>query len=383
MGPLTGVKVRAALDNLLSGLSTIEVPLGYIVRDGVIIIASKDALPNNLVTTVYDISGFLINGRSINTLIQAIKETIEPESWYDSDTDGEGKIIDMQGGKISVINTPEVQNQIVDFLANFPKEIPTGPLEGVSLDNLIVQREGLTGQKQMLELDIARLEARQDAVEQQIVSLSGKVKNINTTMALEQRLASLAVELEHLKTTRTENHPDVLAIKREMETIKKQIDSSVNDSITTELEKLVTNQTERLELLKKQHEEQVRASLAPRGIPDTIIEAEEKLVQTKIELAKRREELAIPVGIERLSGHNELLSNIVIELAGKKAEYKVIERQLSEIEGQIQNATTTDPKVLKFRQAKKVLEEAEKKLNELKEKEANLQPPIVIAIGLD
>ncbi len=56
MEPLTGVKIRKALELLLAGLSTIDYEIGYVVDEGVINIATLDTLPSKMVSRVYDIS---------------------------------------------------------------------------------------------------------------------------------------------------------------------------------------------------------------------------------------------------------------------------------------------------------------------------------------
>jgi hypothetical protein len=60
MDPLTGVKLRKVLEVLLAGLSSFDVAfdveLGYVVDEGVIVIATTDALPTKMETRVYDIT---------------------------------------------------------------------------------------------------------------------------------------------------------------------------------------------------------------------------------------------------------------------------------------------------------------------------------------
>jgi len=56
MDGVSGIKLRAGLDILLRAVSNTFAKLGYIVKDGIIIIASKDSLPVKMQTRVYDIS---------------------------------------------------------------------------------------------------------------------------------------------------------------------------------------------------------------------------------------------------------------------------------------------------------------------------------------
>jgi tetratricopeptide (TPR) repeat protein len=56
MDPLTGVKLRKALELLLAGVSSEIYPLNYIVDEGVIRIATQETLPDKMVPRVYDIT---------------------------------------------------------------------------------------------------------------------------------------------------------------------------------------------------------------------------------------------------------------------------------------------------------------------------------------
>lgn len=400
MSPFKSIKLGKALDVLMESQSS-NGEIGYIVDDGVITIATKDSLNLRMATVLYEISGLLVNGRASNSIVNAIKETIEPDSWYDENISivtpspsggygitsqvytGEGKIVDMQGGKISVYNTPEIQDKIASFLANFPKEISTESIESIPVDILNKDKQDLGRQRRSLELEIARLEARKSAAEQQIVGFNSKMQNKASFMVLQQNLAELVSKLAALKSTRGEQHSEVVAVQKQIDEIQKQIKSSQQDTVTSELERLIENQTQQLNSLKKQFAELLASQLVAPGPSKEITEAEEKLARTKIELAKRREELARPAGIGNLEALNENLSMALLDLAEKKAEFQVLEKQLSEIESQIRAASTTDPKILKIRQTKKAFEEAEKRLNELEQVKSNLQPPQVIAIGLN
>jgi hypothetical protein len=56
---VSGIKLHAGLDILLMAVSNEFAKLGYIVKDGIIIIATKDSLPVKMQTRVYDISDLL------------------------------------------------------------------------------------------------------------------------------------------------------------------------------------------------------------------------------------------------------------------------------------------------------------------------------------
>ena len=56
MDPLRGVKLRAALELLLRSVSAGVARLDYIIRDGVVTVATQQSLPNNMVPLVYDVA---------------------------------------------------------------------------------------------------------------------------------------------------------------------------------------------------------------------------------------------------------------------------------------------------------------------------------------
>jgi hypothetical protein len=381
--PLNGIKLGKALNILLTGISNKLANIEYVVQGGVIVVATEDKLPDNFVTIVYDISNLINISRNSNTIKQAIQETIEPDSWHDRSDTGEGSINIILGNMFSIRQPPEIQQKIQNFLITLPTEMSNEPSESIPVDILNKDKQDLSRQKRSLELEIARLEARRSAAEQQIVGFNSKMQNKASLIVLQQNLAELVSKLGALKSTRGEQHSEVMAVQKQIDEIQKQIKSSQQDTITSELEQLIENQIQQLNSLKKQFEELRASQLVAPGPSKEIIEAEEKLARTKIELAKRREELARPAGIENLAALNENLSMALLDLAEKKAEFQVLEKQLSEIDSQIKAASTTDPKILKIRQARKAFEEAEKRLRELEQVKSNMQPPQVITIGIE
>lgn len=169
---ISGIRLRMGLELLLKSVSGNFAELGYVVKEGVIIIATKESLPSELETRVYDISdllgrpamyyqrsGMMMGGgmggggmyrgdtygggtggggmygggmggvygdnlvpiygeplteeekiNRANRLIKLIQDTIEPESWYDAG--GDGTIKFYENNKLIVLQTPEVHQKI-------------------------------------------------------------------------------------------------------------------------------------------------------------------------------------------------------------------------------------------------------------------------------
>ena len=69
MDPLTGVRLRVALDLLLQSVSAGVARLGYIIRNGVVNVATQQSLPSNLVPLVYDVT--ILVGRPADYYVSA------------------------------------------------------------------------------------------------------------------------------------------------------------------------------------------------------------------------------------------------------------------------------------------------------------------------
>jgi len=172
MDPLRGVRLITALNLLLNSVSAGVTKLGYIVKDGVVNVATQQSLPSGLEPRVYDVS--IIVGRPadyyvsttgttgrgggggrggrgggggaggggavfeeyfeeqqtenidrtilrqesdqrIDSLIAIIQETIDPQSWYDAG--GRASITAYyENRKLIVLQTPENHREIVKLL---------------------------------------------------------------------------------------------------------------------------------------------------------------------------------------------------------------------------------------------------------------------------
>jgi len=338
MDPLTRVKLGKAIDVLLAGLSDPDAPdyrLSYILDEGIITIATKEIIKPKMITVVYEISGLIHTAADRNSLIKAIKETIKPDSWFDNSDASEGTVNPVMGNKLAIYQTPEIHRKIQKFLKSMPIEIPTvSPViipEEMHQEIIIIseEKQRLVREKRGLEINIARLEARQRAIEEQIARIS------------EQTTSKIK-----------------------------------DDTITAELERLLKSQTQQLANLKMALE---RGQMSLNELAS----AEERLFRTKIELVQRQEQLVKSRGGDQLVRYNADLADITIELAEKRAEILVVDEQLNHTENQLATTSSIDPRVEQIRMAKEALDRAQNRVNELNMRIANLQPPTVTVIGVD
>ncbi|MHC4646864.1 MAG: hypothetical protein ACYTBJ_15300 [Planctomycetota bacterium] len=194
------------------------------------------------------------------------------------------------------------------------------------VEMLLERKNDLFREKQELEMEIARYEAQQSAIEEQIgridAAVADKVKSDPTAFEI-QRLIDMNA--------------------RELERARQALESG----------KRVTG----------------------------IDEVAEKLARAKIELAQRREELSNSAGGNRLSDLNMNLTDVMIDLAVSRAEFEVVSRQLVEAEEQLKTASAVDPEISQIRLAQEELEIAERQVTELRIRRVNLWKPTVTVLG--
>ena len=189
MDGLPAVRLGAALENLLKAVSGAFAQLGFVVENGVITVATVQSLPSKLETRVYDITDLLgqpanfmampgqtlsgmyggggygggggmygggggmgggmggyggggmgggmyggggMGGMNIGgayraeDLVTLIEETIEPDTWYDISTTGQGSITPYprdQPKKLAVLQTRDVHKKIEKLLAEMRRAL--------------------------------------------------------------------------------------------------------------------------------------------------------------------------------------------------------------------------------------------------------------------
>jgi len=329
MDGIPGVRLGTALELLLKAVSDGFAEIGYVVKNGVITVATKDALPNKLETRVYDIPGLGYPAGGVDNLIQLIQDAIEPDSWFDIGI-GQGTISTYMGRKLAILQTPEIHRKIQNFLQAIKVDIPVDIPMDVPLEPLLDEKHDLLRDKRVLEMDVARMEARHTAIEEQIAKMSNEIN------------------------TKVEDDP-----------------------VTRELQEIVDMYSERCSKFEKLVSEGGRVS-SPE------LESEmSKLVYAKKELAKRRGELSRYAGGDQLTRFNNGLADIMIDLAEKRAELGVVDKQLKQIEGQLTMATTFDPQVSQIRLAQQTLEMTNQRVRKLENLLAGLQEPTVTVLGAD
>lgn len=194
---------------------------------------------------------------------------------------------------------------------------------------LIARRRDLSNQIRSLEMQMAGMEARRQAIEEQ--------------------------------TARTRNEAD-----RKL----------AQDTVTKEFQTLVQMMETRLSQLRKQ----VDAGQLPQS---ELTPAMENLTRARIELAKRQEELRKEAGGGRLDEFASQLSQMAILTAEQRARLEVYRSQLDETQRQLARASAFDPQVARLRTAQQALDIAERQITELTNRRVQLQRPSVTVMTAD
>jgi len=332
MDPLTGIKLRKALEILLDGLSGDFAELKYVVDEGVILIATVDSLPRKMVPCVYEIPALAHSAGGAKDLIDTIQNTIDPESWLDLGASGEGTITpypSQQPRKLAILQTYENHQKIQKLLESVKIDIPAGTPSEVPEEILLSEKNNLLREKQNLEMELARLRGRMPAIEEQIVR------------------------------------------------IKQEIDQKVQgDQVSEELRKILAVQVKYFERVKRLVDD---GSVSNSELDD----AEEKLTRAKIELAMRSEQIGASAGTDQLAKFSNEIATLAIDMAEKRAMLEIVSNQLNRIEQQLMVSTILDPQVSQIRLAVRALEIADRRVNELNTLALNVRPPTVSVLGAE
>jgi len=110
------LRLGESLKRLLKSVSERATELDYIVNNGAVVIATKQALTPPMVVMVYDVSDLIKSGIDVNDIRMQILNTVFPDSW--TQKGGEGTIKIHRDNEMVIRQTLEVHEKIHALLAN-------------------------------------------------------------------------------------------------------------------------------------------------------------------------------------------------------------------------------------------------------------------------
>jgi len=151
MDPLTGVKLRQALEILLTSVSSTGLPkLTYVVDEGVILIRTVGMLAPKMVHRVYDISDLVETATDADALRRRITEKIEPDTWFGFGDKGQGTILAypvLEPQNFAVMQSYDMYRQIENFLDDMRSRREKEIIQR-TLDDIIASRKELRKTKE-------------------------------------------------------------------------------------------------------------------------------------------------------------------------------------------------------------------------------------------
>lgn len=215
-----------------------------------------------------------------------------------------------------------------------------------------------------------------------IIVREEKGQNPVTLPSIETDARDLAMRRRELMYRLQQLEMDFAITKARREAIEEQIARVRHETDRKIEEDTVTREMQKLLELSQQHLDTLTKQVDAGRLPEVdLAKARENVTRAKIELARRREELAGSAGGSQLNQFNNELSQMAIETAAKRAELEFLRRQLAETEVEFARASTFDPQAAQIRIAKQALEVAEAQVSRLRAQLAGLQPPTVTVIG--
>jgi hypothetical protein len=196
----------------------------------------------------------------------------------------------------------------------------------------------------------------QPRIENEAVNLAGERSE------LARRIQVMELDLAGLGARRE-------AILSQMTSIRLQVERKLQqDPVVQELEKLT----------------QITGTFRDsegRVVPVKTPEGQEQTIRARIELANRREELSQQAGGGQLEEFSKELSRMAVDKAEKEAQLKVLSRQLDGVQKQLAQTLAFDPEAAKLRLAQTAIDIADRRVADLQTRLANLQPPQVTVLG--
>lgn len=161
MDPISAIPLGRALTLLLQAVSGGFADISYAVQDGIVTIATRESIPSEYETLVYDITDIIgrpadfyaVSGGDVSvggegeaggeqlgeaeelsreelrseallraeSIVMLIQETVEPESWFDAG--GEGSVTIYENKKLIIYQTRKVHQQIEGLLEKMRKSL--------------------------------------------------------------------------------------------------------------------------------------------------------------------------------------------------------------------------------------------------------------------
>ena len=193
--------------------------------------------------------------------------------------------------------------------------------------------------------------------------------------ALARHGAHMAREIQSIELELAGLNARAQAVQKQVAATKQETEQKLaGDTVARELQKLIEMATTHLENLR-------RMADSGRTSGAEVLQAEENLTRARIELARRREELSQSTGAPQIEKFNASLAEIAVDMAEREAQLEILRRQLEDIRQKMADASSYSPSEAKVRMAHEMLDVIERRMATVQMQLANLHPPTIVMIG--
>jgi hypothetical protein len=165
------------------------------------------------------------------------------------------------------------------------------------------------------------------------------------------------------------------AIEEQIAQLRVQADKKLaGDTVTQELQTILDGREKSLQTAQNM-------SLTGRISELDVAKARESLAQARIDLARRKEELAKAGGGSQLDSYSAQISEVAVQTAQDRAKLGILRQRLRETESQMAQASAVDARAQRASSIQQLIHTLDQRIKELQIQQASSQPPVVTVIG--
>ena len=352
--------VRSQLEQVQKRLAQIAPSIPHTDADAVNLGGQLSDLSRQAQSMELDLAGIDARQKALQEQIAGLRDQAAKASGEDAVTQELERIVSISeqslsqlqksaaAGRASGSDLAEVQKNLAQARINLARrheelsrQTGGGQLEEFTkeLGRLAVDKAGREAQRQVIRTQLEQVQKQLSQVAPSASHTDANAVNLGGQWHdLTRRAQGLELDLAGIDARRKALQEQIAAIGDEA---GKRLSEDV---VTQELRKLVEIGEQNLSQVQKSVESG-RASTAQ------LTEAQKSLAQARIDLARRREELSRQTGGDQLEEFTKELSRLAIDKAVKEAQLQVVRRQLDQVQKQLSQALAFAPEAGRTRES--------------------------------
>lgn len=344
--------------------------------------------PNSRSNTMYSSSVLQITGyldyREADELIEllnsiahgAIRERLQaplftgrPQPNYSARIEGTSVVNGTVTGKLLV----EIQKDSLPPIADEIRDEVFARIQTFLDTSYEIDKQVFTEKAALLEDQANRAQAELKELEAQLLKITGgqqmdrgRLEETITRLTQEQQEADFRLQATDHRRQNLANQLN--QAKKSLLTMKG------NDTILGQLQEKVNLMQQRLELLQQQQ----KAGVAPEA---DVLLAQQQLIDTRIELAKRQEALQTGPEAQQIRQLEESLADLSMEISEQQMRFRFLHEQINRTRQMLEHSTEYKTLRIKSEVRQDSLYESIEELEEIRNSLAALRPPRLVILS--